>query len=142
MSDSFASIFGNLRSFKKLCNFIFMMLIWAQSSWSCCGVVVESINFPPVVRGSIPGGRNLFKKSQIFLITRGFQKFWQKTLFQQLLFYYSMRRRSVVQYSDSIFYQAKNLICILTRDVLYRLSSKLLIGGILEHLLIFNMNKK
>jgi len=34
----------------------------------------------------------LFKKSQIFLITRGFQKFWQKTWHQHLLFYYSMRR--------------------------------------------------
>ena len=48
--------------------------------------------FHPADPCSIPGNGNIFKKSQIFLFTRGFQKFWQKTWNQQLLFYYSMRK--------------------------------------------------
>ena len=68
-----------------------MKLLWYSGKIS---------DFHPTVPGSIPGG-NFFKKSQIFLITRGFQKFWQKTWNQQLLFYYSIRRGSVVQCSDS-----------------------------------------
>ena len=68
-----------------------MKLLWYSGKIS---------DFHPAVPGSIPGG-NFFKKSQIFLITRGFQKFWQKTWNQQLLFYYSMRRGSGVQCSGS-----------------------------------------
>ena len=68
------------------------MLFWSLSSWSFCDVVVKSFDFHPAVPGSIPSSGNFFKKSQIFLITRSFQKFWQKTWNQQLLFYYSMRR--------------------------------------------------
>ena len=63
--------------------------------------VVKSFDFHPEILGSILDGGNFFKKTQIFLITRGFQKFWQKTWNQQLLFYYSVRRGSVVQCSDS-----------------------------------------
>ena len=63
--------------------------------------MVKAFDFHPAVLGSIPGCGNFFKKTQIFLITRGFQKFWQKTWNQQLLFYYSVRRGSVVQCSDS-----------------------------------------
>ena len=59
-----------------------MKLLWYSGKIS---------DFRPAVPGSITGG-NFFKKSQIFLITKGFQIFWQKTWNQQLLFYYSMRR--------------------------------------------------
>ena len=57
-------------------------------------------------RGSNPGAGSFFRKSQIFLITRGFQKFWQKTCNQKLLFYYSKRRggnRIIAPSSDSRF---------------------------------------
>ena len=84
-----------------------MKLLWYSGKIS---------DFHPAVPGSIPSG-NFFKKSQIVLITRGFQKFWQKTWNQQLLFYYSMRRGSVVQYSDSIISASHTILeyvpCIL-----------------------------
>jgi len=70
--------------------------------------VVISSDFHPAGLGAIPGGGNFFKKSQIFLITRGFQKFWQKTCNQQLLFYYSLRREKssiVAPCSESRFSQ-------------------------------------
>ena len=63
--------------------------------------MVKSFNNHPEVPGSIPGEGMVFKKSQILLIIKGFQIFWQKAWNQQLLFYYSMRRGSVVKYSDS-----------------------------------------
>jgi len=97
-SGSFARFFGNLRCFKKLCNFIFSVNV------STCGVVAKLFDFQPAVPGSILVVGNFFKKSQIFLTTRGFQKFWQKTWNQQLLFYYTMRRgenRIVASSSDS-----------------------------------------
>ena len=70
--------------------------------------MVKSFDFHPVLQGSIPVGGNFFKKSQIFLIPRGFQKFRQKTWNQQLLFYYSKRRgqnRIIAPSSDSSFYK-------------------------------------
>ena len=80
-----------------------MKLLWYSGKIS---------DFHPAVPGSIPGG-NFFKKSQIFLITRSFQKFWQKTWNQQLQFYYSMRRGknwTVAPSSDSILFPLRRFL--------------------------------
>ena len=66
-------------------------------------VVVKSSDFHPAVPGSIPNGGNFFKKICKFSKAQGFQKFWQKIWNHQQLFYYSIRRGSVVPYSDSTF---------------------------------------
>ena len=76
------------------------MLIWLHLTWSCCGVMVKSSDFHPVGPGSIPGA-DIFQE---FSKSPRFSKFCEITWNQQLLFYYSMRRGSVVQYSDSNSY--------------------------------------
>ena len=75
--------------------------------------MVKSPEFHPVGPGSIPGA-DLFQecsKSQTF------SKFCEKSLNQQLLFYYSIRRGSVVHCSDSSF---KQVIASLNAESLAR----------------------
>jgi len=66
--------------------------------------VVKSFNFHSAVPVQIPAVATISRNLQTFLITLGFQKFWQKTWFQQPLFYYSMQSGFVAPSSDCRFY--------------------------------------
>ena len=69
--------------------------------------MAKSFDSHPGVPGSNPSDGNFFKKSTNFLNPRGFQKFWQKTWNEQLLFCYSRRRgenRIIAPSSGSILY--------------------------------------